>query len=162
MAFTIFATQTPSSPPKDVIDDDVWLAKIVKPSQWGISWIGVLYFLSMIFRCTRSCGYNSHQTRTRTFIQKHGNGKVCQGPNQQTRSCFQKCCPGWFHCSNKKKCVEGMVIFDIRWKNSLLDQCILIKKSKDKQQSFVHFWRFGTSSSIMITSKRVEKKIKIS
>ena len=58
--------------------------------------------------CSKACGYGGSQARTRSHnITKQGEGKTCNGTYNQTKICFNGCCSGQFHCSNRKKCISS-------------------------------------------------------
>ena len=60
------------------------------------------------YSCSKRCGYGGTHRKTRRHeISKAGSGKACYGPSVETKSCFNGCCSGQFHCSNQKKCITG-------------------------------------------------------
>ena len=50
------------------------------------------------------CGY-ADQTRSRRIVESAVGSGTCHGGSLETRSCFQGCCSGQFHCSRSRKCV---------------------------------------------------------
>ena len=58
--------------------------------------------------CSRACDYGGSKTITRSHqITKQGNGRQCYGPSTQSKSCFNGCCSGQYHCTNTKNCIPS-------------------------------------------------------
>ena len=50
------------------------------------------------------CGYEN-QTRSRRILETAMGSATCHGVSLESRTCFQTCCRGQFHCSTSHKCI---------------------------------------------------------
>ena len=64
--------------------------------------------------CNRSCDHGMKTRQRAHAITERGSGTVCNGPSEQSTSCFNGCCSSQFTCSVNSRCISNQQICDNR------------------------------------------------